>query len=77
MKKVSKLKIQLPFGNRDDSICDLEHAKYRFNFDSEVIVVAEGQVVKSFDELLELTQREDLREKQFIEVKLFPLFSGG
>ncbi len=51
--------------------------RYRFSVDSEVVVVAEGQVVKSFDELIEIANREDLKEKGFVEVKLFPLFSGG
>ena len=67
----------MPFGNQDDSICDLEHAKRRFNFDSDVVVVAEGQVIKSFNELIEIANREDIKEKGLVEVKLFPLFSGG
>jgi hypothetical protein len=77
MTRVSKLKVQLPFGNQDDIICELADAKSRLNFDSEIVVVAEGQVVKSFDELIEIANREDLKEKGFVEVKLFPLFSGG
>ena len=77
MTRIPRLKVQLPFGNQDDSICELEQAKYRFNFDNEVVVVAEGQVIKSYEELVELTRREDLKEKEFIEVKLIPLILGG
>jgi hypothetical protein len=77
MPKVSKIKLRLPFGNQGDIICELTDAKHRFSFDSQVVVVAEGQVIRSFDELIEITDREDLKEKGFVEVKLFPLFSGG
>jgi len=77
MTKVSKLKIQLPFGHQEDIVCELTDAKHRFSFDSDVVVVAEGQVIRSFDELTEIASREDLKEKGFVEVKLFPLFAGG
>ena len=77
MTTVSKLKVQLPYGNQDDIICELAHAKSRLNFDSEIVVVAEGQVIRSFDELIKIANREDLKEKGFVEVKLFPLYSGG
>ncbi len=77
MKKASKLKIRLPFGHQDDIICELVDAKYRFSFDSDLVVVVEGQAVKSFDELIKIANRQDLKKKEFIEVKLFPLFAGG
>ena len=77
MTSVSKLKVKLPYGNQADIICELADAKSRLNFGSEIVVVAEGQVIKSFDELIEIANREDLKKKEFIEVKLFPLYSGG
>jgi hypothetical protein len=76
LTKVPTLKIQLPFGSQEDSVSDLEQSKCRFNFDSEVAVVAEGRVIKSFNELIGIAKREDVKGKGFVEMKLFSLFSG-
>ena len=77
MSRLPKLKIKLPFGNSDEDICELEQAKYRFTYGQEGLVVVEGQVVNSYEELVQLASRDDYKDKEFLEVELLPTLPGG
>ena len=77
MAKLPKLKVKLPFGDASEDICEVEQAKYRFSYSGEVLVVVEGQVVNSHEELVELASRDDYQDKEFLEVELLPALMGG
>ena len=77
MSKLPKLKIKLLFGYPSEDICELEQAKYRFTYGQEGLVVVEGQVVNSYEELVQLASRDDYKDKEFLEVELLPALIGG
>ena len=77
MPELPRLKVKMPSG-RDEEICDLEQAKYLIPFDiDEVLVVADGQVIESYDELVQLATQDLYKSKELLEVLLLPLVSGG
>ncbi len=77
MSKLPKLKVQSLLGNDDrPEVCDLEQAKNRFDYDSGIIVV-EGQVVSSYDELVRLAANDKYKGQEFLEVVLMPFIAGG
>ena len=78
MSKLPKLKIQSLYGPEGEAdICDLEQAKSRFIYGAETIIVVEGQVVSSYDELVELTEMEKYKDHDFLQVVLMPFIAGG
>jgi PDZ domain-containing secreted protein len=76
MSPLPKLKIKLPAGNSGEDIFSLEQARDRLNFDDGIIMV-EGQTVHSYEELLELSRRENYRNREFLEVVLRQVIVGG
>ena len=78
MSKLPKLKVQSLYGSGNEAdICDLEQAKNRFDYGSEAIVLVEGQVVNSHEELVKLASQEKYKDKEFLEVVLLPFIVGG
>lgn len=78
MSKLPKLKIQSPFGAENEGdICDLEQAKHRLDYGPETVVLADGQIVNSYEELVQLAAQERYKDKEFLEVVLLPLIAGG
>lgn len=77
MSKLPKLKIKIPFGYPNEDICELEQAKYRFNYGSGVVVLVEGISVKSHEELAQLAIQEEHKDKEFLEVVLVVDLIGG
>ena len=78
MSKLPRLKVQSPFasGNEAD-ICDLEEAKHYFDYGSEAVILVDGQVVNSYEELIQIAAGENYKDKEFIEVVRLPLIAGG
>lgn len=78
MPDLPKLKVRMPFGQVDDDLCDLEQARQRFNWGREEFLIAvEGQLVTSYEELVEVASRDCYRGREFIEVRLMSLAAGG
>jgi len=76
MSQLPKLKIKLPLGSLSEDVCELEQAKYRLNFDDGVLLV-EGQTVHSYDELVQLANQDNYKNKEFLEVVLLQVIEGG
>ncbi len=78
MSKLPKLRVHplLEPGNEGD-ICDLEQAKHHFGYGSETIVLVDGQVVNSYEELVQIATQDRHQDKEFLEVVLLPLIVGG
>ena len=73
-----KLKIKLPSPNVAEDICDLNEAKYRFNWGHEpFLILVEKQPVASYEELMKLVKLNRFKDKEFLEVELQPLLAGG
>ena len=78
MTKLPKLKIKLPFQGVVDDICDLEEARYRLDYRHDYfLIVVEGQLVHSYEDLVRLVQQERFRDRDFLEVWLQPIIVGG
>ena len=73
-----KLRIKLPSPNSVEDICDLQEAKYRFNWGHEpFLILVEKQPISSYEELIEFAKRNRFRGRAFLEVELQPLLAGG
>jgi hypothetical protein len=78
MSKLPKLKIKIPFGYPNEDICDLEQARYRFNFSSGTVILVEGQAVKSYEQLVQIATGDDYKDREYLEAVLITdLASGG
>ena len=78
MSELPKLKIQSLYGPGSEAdICDIEQAKSRFDYGSDTIIVVEGQVVSSYDELVQLAANDKYKDQEFLEVVLMPFIAGG
>jgi hypothetical protein len=74
--KMPKLKVKGLRSDIQEEVIDLEQARY-FSFDPGVTVVAEGQVVHSYEELEKVASLETNKNKDFLEVLYLPVITGG
>jgi len=75
---VRKLKVRTLIGYERTELYGLEEGKYRIPFDDdETICLLEGQVINSYEELLQLANQELYKEKETLEITLFPVIAGG
>jgi hypothetical protein len=73
-----KLRIKLPSPNAAEDICNLQEAKYRFNWGHEpFLILVEKQPVSSYEELIEFAKLNRFKDREFLEVELQPLLAGG
>jgi hypothetical protein len=70
-----KLVIKLS-GYKTLDVCELEQARDHLNFKSGIILV-DGKRIRSYEELVQLITHENYAKKEFIEVVLLPLMTGG
>lgn len=71
-----KLKIKsLLESPEKEYIWELEEAKNRFDYGPEAIVVVEGRIINSDEELIRLAEQN--RDKEFLEITILPVIEGG
>ena len=58
-------------------ICTLEESRELLEFGSRYIVMAEQQIIQSYDELVELLSRDENKNKSSIDVSLVSFAEGG
>jgi hypothetical protein len=58
-----------------EDICEVEEVRDRFEYGPQSIVVVEGTIVNSYDELVKMAEQN--REKEFLEVTVLPVIEGG
>ena len=75
-KKLPKLKVEGLGWDVSKGICDFDQAKY-FPFNRDLVIVVEGQAVRSYDDLLELVSKNHYEDREFLEVKFLPTIVGG
>ena len=76
MTKLPKLKVNGLGWNVSKEICDFEQAKY-FPFGQDVVIVVEGQVIRSYEELGQLVDQDRNKDKAFLQVMFLPIIVGG
>ena len=47
-----------------------EQARYRFTYGEDVLVIVEGQLVRSYEELSQLVSEAVYQDREFLEVEL-------
>ena len=76
MEDLPKLSVKREPTDFKVEIQDFEAAR-NFPYDEEVIIVAEGRQITSFDDLLNLARQEKNRNKEILEVIFLPMIIGG
>ena len=78
MSDLPKLKVQsLSNTGAEADICEIEQAKNRFEYSYDTVILVEGQVVNSYEELVEFASQDQYKDKEFLEITLLPLIVGG
>lgn len=85
MSDLPKLKIKKHFGGgpAEEKICAFGQARDCLGgyFPSQhwagVLVAVDGQLIHSYEELLQLATQEDYKNREFIEVGIYPQAGGG
>jgi hypothetical protein len=73
-----KLRITFPFSNVECDVCELEQARHRLDWSSDVyIITVNNQVMGSYDELVHFATQDRFRNVDFLEVRLIPYVEGG
>jgi len=73
-----KLRIKLPSPSAAEDICDLQEAKYRFNWGHEpFLILVEKQPVSSYEELIKFAKLNRFKDREYLEVELQPFLAGG
>ncbi len=72
-----KLKVRTPWHPFEETY-DLKEAQYHlFNQKPEILVMVEGQVLSSYQELIKLAAQDDYKDQEFIKVTVTPYVVAG
>ena len=78
MSELPKLRIKTwSCGYEYEEIRDFEEAGEFLNYNSDTMISVEGKLLSCYDELVRLASSESFRNKEFLEVVILPLMSGG
>ena len=76
-----KLEISKPAGYPNVEVLDLaqarEYLEFLWSYGSAVIVTVEGQMLGSYEKLVELANRDCYKDKEFLKVEVWPVVGGG
>ena len=77
MDILPKLKVEGLGWDDTGELCDFEQAKY-FPYESlDLLIVAEGGIVRRYEDLLHIAEKEGMKGKKYLEVKFLPIIVGG
>ena len=77
MSGFPKLKVtHLIDGQRSEEMIDFEQAPH-FLFNYDVIVAVEGEVIRTYEELVQLATRDRFKGRDFLEVQMETVIAGG
>ena len=77
MSRFPKLKVTHRIdGQPSREIIEFEQAPY-FLFNYDVIVAVEGEVIKSYEELVKLASRDCFKGREFLDVQIETIIAGG
>ena len=77
MSRLPKLKVtHWMDGQASQEMIDFEQAPHLlFNYD--VVVAVEGEIIRSYDELVQMASEDRFRDRDFLEVHMETMISGG
>ncbi len=77
MSRFPKLKVtHWVDGQPSQEILDFEQAPY-FLFNYDVLVAVEGEVMRSYEELVQLASQDRYKDRDFLEVRVETIIGGG
>lgn len=76
MSDLPKLKIHGLSWDATEEIRDFDQAKY-FPFSPDLIIVVEDEVIRSYDDLVQLIEKGVFQGKDILEVTFLPIIVGG
>ena len=76
MSKLPKLKVYWGSWGKKAEIYDFEEVRHLDIFSGNIVVV-EGQVINSYDELAQLAAQERYRDRELLEVLTVVAVGGG
>ncbi|UCG64550.1 MAG: hypothetical protein JSW12_18280 [Deltaproteobacteria bacterium] len=77
MPRFPKLKVtHWVDGQPSREILDFEQAPY-FLFNYDVLVAVEGEVMRSYEELVQLASQDRYKDRDFLEVRVETIIGGG
>ena len=77
MSRFPKLRVTHSIdGQLSQELLDFEQAPH-FLFHYDVIVAVEGEVIKSYEELIEIASRDRYRDREVLDVQLETVIAGG
>ena len=81
MSKLPKLEIRKPAGYPNVEILDFEQAReyleLLWSYGSAVVVTVEGQMLDSYEKLVELANQDCYKDREFLKVDVWPIVGGG
>jgi hypothetical protein len=77
MSGFPKLKVtHIIDGQRSEEMIDFEQApQMLFNYD--VIVAVEGEVIRTYEELVQMASQDRFKDREFLEVQMETVIAGG
>ncbi len=76
IKKLPRLKVKGLGWDASKGICDFDQAKY-FPFSRDLVIVVEGEAIRSYEDLLELVSKNHYEDRKFLEVVFLSTIVGG
>ncbi len=76
MSRLPKLKVKMHIGHSSEEISDFEQGRY-LPFSDHVLILVEGQVINSYEELVQLVAQDCYKDKESLEVVVTSAIGGG
>jgi len=77
MSKLPKLKVNWGSWGKNVEIYNFEQSKHLPLFNSGTLVVGEGRVINSYEELVQLAAQEHYKDKESLELLVVKAIGGG
>jgi hypothetical protein len=77
MKRLPKLRVEGLGWDTTNEMCDFDQARY-FPYESrDLVIVVEGEVVRSYEDVEALAEHNKHKQKEVLSVKFLPVIAGG
>jgi hypothetical protein len=77
IKKYPRLKVESFGWGASVRVCEFDQAKYLPFTSHDLVIAVEGEVVRSFEDICKLAERDIHKDKKFLDVKILPVIVGG
>jgi len=77
MPDLPKLKVRRAWNPEEETVAMDEARSFLFSHGPDMTIIVEGQVIYSYEELIEIVSQEPYKEKDFLEVVMIPRWPVG